>query len=168
MDEVLHPVKSRRLIEGSAQHAYDFIQSVIDGSGQAVVDRVALTVMAPGVRVLPPTKHLHVVDDAVADCRERRDRRRVDALPEAVPVLVHALGRMPYVLRINWRQDAAARLEPTWIPVRRVVVPLAVADPALARRRRRPRKKNSDVVPRSVNVRLRYWRCAASWYLSDR
>ena len=52
MDEVLHPVKSRRLIEGPAQHAYDFIQSVIDGSGQAVVDRVALAVVRAGVRVL--------------------------------------------------------------------------------------------------------------------
>ena len=54
MDEVLlHPVKSRRLIEGSAQHAYDLVQSVVDGPGQAVVHRVALTVMAPGMRVLP-------------------------------------------------------------------------------------------------------------------
>ena len=68
MDEVLHPVKSRRLIEGSAQHAYDFIQSVIDGSGKAVVDRVALAVVRAGVRVLPPPEHLDVVDNSVAYC----------------------------------------------------------------------------------------------------
>ena len=68
MDEVLHPVKSRRLIEGSAQHAYDFIQSVIDGSGKAVVDRVALAVVRAGVRVLPPPEHLDVVNNPVAYC----------------------------------------------------------------------------------------------------
>ena len=67
MDEVLHPVKSRRLVEGPAQHAYDLVERVINWSRQTVVHRVALTVMAPGMRVLPPTKHLHIVDNSVAD-----------------------------------------------------------------------------------------------------
>ena len=80
------------------------------------MNRVALAVVRAGVRVLPPPEHLDVVDNPVADGRKRRDRRGVHALPEAVPVLVDALRRMTYVLRINWRQDAAARLEPTWIP----------------------------------------------------
>ena len=66
MDEVLHPVKSRRLIERSAQDAYDLVERVINWTGQAVVDRVALAVMAPGMRILPPTKHLDVVDHSVA------------------------------------------------------------------------------------------------------
>ena len=66
--KVLHPVKSRRLIERSAQHAYDLVERVIDGPGQAVVHRVALAVVRAGVRVLPPTKHLHVVDNSVAYC----------------------------------------------------------------------------------------------------
>ena len=66
MDEVLHPVKSRRLIERSAQHAYDLVERVINWSGQTVVDRVALAVVRAGVRVLPPPEHLHVVDNSVA------------------------------------------------------------------------------------------------------
>ena len=68
MDEVLHPVKSRRLIEGSAQHAYDLVERVVDGPGQAVVDRVALAVVRAGVRVLPPPEHLDVVNNPVAYC----------------------------------------------------------------------------------------------------
>ena len=68
MDEVLHPVKSRRLVEGSAQHAYDLVERVINWSRQTVVHRVALTVMAPGVRVLPPPEHLDVVNNPVAYC----------------------------------------------------------------------------------------------------
>ena len=108
MDEVLHPVKSRRLIEGSAQHAYDLVERVINRPRQTVVDRVALAVMAPGMRILPPTKHLHVVDDPMSDGRKRRDACRIDALPEAVPVLVDALGRVAHIRRADRRQDAAA------------------------------------------------------------
>ena len=78
MDEVLHPVKSRRLIERSAQHAYDLVERVINRPRQTVVDRVALAVVRAGVRVLPPTKHLHVVDHSVADGRKRRDRWRIN------------------------------------------------------------------------------------------
>ena len=100
MDEVLHPVKSRRLIEGSAQYAYDLVERVVNRPRQTVVDRVALAVVRAGMRILPPTKHLHVVDDPMSDGRKRRDACRIDALPEAVPVLVDALGRMTYVLRI--------------------------------------------------------------------
>ena len=66
MDEVLQPVKSRRLIERSAQHAYDLVQSVINRPRQTVVDRVALAVVRAGVRVLPPPEHLDVVDNSVA------------------------------------------------------------------------------------------------------
>ena len=70
MDEVLHPVKSRRLIERSAQHAYDLVERVVNRPRQTVVDRVALAVVRAGVRVLPSTKHLDVVDNSVADGRK--------------------------------------------------------------------------------------------------
>ena len=72
MDEVLHPVKSRRLVEGSAQHAYDLVERVINRPGQAVVDRVALAVVRAGVRVLPPPEHLHVVDNSVHGLRSHQ------------------------------------------------------------------------------------------------
>ena len=71
MDEVLlllHPVKSRRLIEGSAQYAYDLVERVVNRPRQTVVDRVALAVVRAGMRVLPPPEHLHVVDNSVAYC----------------------------------------------------------------------------------------------------
>ena len=103
LEKMLHPVKSRRLIEGPAQHAYDLVERVINRPGQTVVDRVALAVVRAGMRVLPPPEHLHVIDDPMSDGRKRRDACRVDALPEALPVLVDALGRMMYILRINWR-----------------------------------------------------------------
>ena len=65
--------------------------------------RVALAVVRAGVRVLPPPEHLHVVDNSVADGRKRRDRRGVDALPEVVPVLVDALGRVANIRRLRGR-----------------------------------------------------------------
>ena len=68
MDEVLHPVKSRRLIEGSAQDAYDFIQSVVDGP-----------------------EHLHVVDNPEGAQAAAPSCWRVH-LGDAIPGLGGAFG----------------------------------------------------------------------------
>ena len=89
MDEAVTPRKSRRLIEGSAQHARDLVERVINWPRQTVVDRVALAVVRAGVRVLRRLLHLDVVDNPVADCRKRRDRRGRDRLVDALRNQLH-------------------------------------------------------------------------------